>query len=63
MGARAPVRARPAVDTRATAWVVSPHLLVAQAVTAALLGRERVRAVPWEAVGWDLVARTPLHGS
>jgi DNA-binding NarL/FixJ family response regulator len=33
---RAPVRAHPAVDTRAAAWVVSPHLLVAQAVTAAL---------------------------
>ena len=38
-----------------TTWIVSRHLLVAQAVAAALssVGMQ-VLAVPWDAVGWDL---------
>jgi len=48
-------RDRGTTSRQATTWVVSRHLLVAQAVSAALTSvGMRVRAVPWEAVGWDL---------
>ena len=50
---RAPVRAHPPVDTRVTAWVVSPHLLVAQAVTAAL----RSVGSPVEFCAWETLVR------
>ncbi len=44
-------RTRPAGDVRVTAWVVSPHLLVAQAVTAAL----RSVGAPVDFHAWETV--------
>lgn len=51
--ARARARTHPTVDVRATAWVVSPHLLVTQAVTAAL----RSVGSPVEFCAWESVVR------
>jgi len=45
--------AHPAIDTRATAWLVSPHLLVAQAVTAAL----QSAGSPVEFCAWETLVR------
>ena len=54
-------RALPAVNGRATAWVVSPHLLVAQAVTAALRSvGAKVELHAWDAVVLDARARPDL---
>jgi hypothetical protein len=46
--------AAPAADDRVTTWIVSPHLLVAQAVAAALTSAGAAVAVrPWETVTRD----------
>lgn len=48
----APATARP-LDANVTAWIVSPHLLVAQAVAAALTAS----GVPVEVHAWEVVAQ------